>query len=110
MSNGPVILLIIDGFGLGKDNHSNPLYVSPPNYWCKLKKQFPTSKIKTHGTYVGLPDGQMGNSEVGHFTIGAGRVVDQDLYAINKLIENGQLFETEIIKEQIEKIKKSGAE
>ena len=71
--------MILDGWGIGADTKSNAIYSAHPAYWNHLIETYPHSQLQASGENVGLPDGQMGNSEVGHLNIGAGRVVYQDL-------------------------------
>ena len=78
------LLMILDGWGIGKHNHADVIYNTPTPYWDELLKTYPHSQLQASGENVGLPDGQMGNSEVGHLNIGAGRVVYQDLVKINR--------------------------
>ena len=73
------LLMILDGWGIGPHDHSNAIYETPKPYWDSLIQKYPHSKLQASGENVGLPDGQMGNSEVGHLNIGAGRIVYQDL-------------------------------
>ncbi len=75
--------MILDGWGIGAHNHNNVIYSTPTPNWDKLIATYPHSQLQASGENVGLPDGQMGNSEVGHLNIGAGRVVYQDLVKIN---------------------------
>jgi len=77
------LLMILDGWGIGKPSHSNVIYSTPTPYIDSLAANYPNSQLLASGEDVGLPDGQMGNSEVGHLNIGAGRVVYQDLVKIN---------------------------
>jgi 2,3-bisphosphoglycerate-independent phosphoglycerate mutase len=77
------LLMILDGWGIGNKNHSNVIFTTPTPYIDSLVKNYPNSQLLAAGEDVGLPDGQMGNSEVGHLNIGAGRVVYQDLVKIN---------------------------
>jgi 2,3-bisphosphoglycerate-independent phosphoglycerate mutase len=87
-----VLLMILDGWGLGDGSKSDVISsTNTPNY-DKLRANFPNSSLIACGENVGLPDGQMGNSEVGHLNIGAGRIVYQDLVRINKEIETGNFF------------------
>ncbi len=87
-----VILMILDGWGIGnKDNTDAIAHASTP-FVNSLKKNYPNSQLLTHGKNVGLPDGQMGNSEVGHINIGAGRVVFQELMRINNSIEDESIL------------------
>lgn len=93
MSDKKVALLILDGWGIGKKDDSDGVFLAETPYMDSLYKNYPHSQLLTHGENVGLPEGQMGNSEVGHMNIGAGRVVDQDLVRINKEITEG-IFRT----------------
>lgn len=79
-----VLLMILDGWGIGRRDRSDAIYNAPTPFIDGLTEKYPHSSLLTCGENVGLPDGQMGNSEVGHLNIGAGRVVDQDLVRINK--------------------------
>ena len=88
-----VTLVILDGFGENKQVFGNAIKSQGTPYLDKLKKQYPHTLLKASGTAVGLPEGQMGNSEVGHLTIGAGRLILQDLMRINNDIETGKFFE-----------------
>ena len=90
----PILLCILDGFGIGDEgNEFNAIaQAKMPNYQ-RFLKTYPHSQLKTSGLAVGLPVGQIGNSEVGHSTIGAGRVIYQDLPKINKAIIDGSLIE-----------------
>jgi 2,3-bisphosphoglycerate-independent phosphoglycerate mutase len=85
----PVLLLILDGWGHRDETANNPLALAHLPNWRQLIATCPHTLVETHGRYVGLPDGQMGNSEVGHMNIGAGRVVYQDLTRIDAAIEDG---------------------
>ncbi len=77
------LLIICDGWGIGNQGESDVIFRTPTPYWDSLIKNYPNSQLQASGENVGLPDGQMGNSEVGHLNIGAGRVVYQDLVKIN---------------------------
>jgi 2,3-bisphosphoglycerate-independent phosphoglycerate mutase len=77
------LLMILDGWGIGNHSNADVIFNTPTPYWDSLVKNYPNSQVQASGEYVGLPDGQMGNSEVGHLNIGAGRVVYQDLVKIN---------------------------
>src|ERR1043165_8703388 len=92
---GPVMLIIRDGWGINpggrdkrKENGDATLLASTP-FHDNLYRDYPRSSLRASGVDVGLPKGQMGNSEVGHLNLGAGRIVDQDLTRINKAIEKG---------------------
>ncbi|MBD5234601.1 MAG: 2,3-bisphosphoglycerate-independent phosphoglycerate mutase [Bacteroidales bacterium] len=96
------LLIILDGWGIGKHNHANAIYNTPTPYWDYLLKTYPHSELQASGEFVGLPDGQMGNSEVGHLNIGAGRIVYQDLVKINKAIESGEILNNPEVKSAFE--------
>ena len=94
-----VSLMILDGWGIGKQDSTNAIYNTPTPFINSLTEKYPHAELLTCGENVGLPDGQMGNSEVGHLNIGAGRVVNQDLVRINKACrENSILQNPEIVK------------
>lgn len=86
-----VVLCILDGFGLSKPSDNNAIHLANTPNLDELLRNHPYSKLTTCGEAVGLPEGQMGNSEVGHVTIGAGRIIYQDLPRISKACENGEL-------------------
>jgi 2,3-bisphosphoglycerate-independent phosphoglycerate mutase len=92
MDSGKVILVILDGWGLGADPASDAMAAADTPFFDHTWAQFPNSTLLTHGEHVGLPGGQMGNSEVGHLNIGAGRVVYQELARINREISDGHFF------------------
>jgi 2,3-bisphosphoglycerate-independent phosphoglycerate mutase len=92
------LLMILDGWGIGDHTHSDAIYSTPTPYWDSLLKTYPHSQLQASGENVGLPDGQMGNSEVGHLNIGAGRVLYQDLVKINKAISSGSILDNPEIK------------
>jgi len=99
MSTKKTMLMILDGWGLGKGDKSDVIsQVSTPNM-DRLGKEYPSSQLHASGEDVGLPDGQMGNSEVGHLNIGAGRVVYQDLVKINMAVKDGSISENEALVE-----------
>ncbi|RLD60680.1 MAG: 2,3-bisphosphoglycerate-independent phosphoglycerate mutase, partial [Bacteroidetes bacterium] len=91
MTTNKAILIILDGWGIGDKSKSDVIYSTDTPYIDYLKKNYPNSHLFTSGENVGLPDRQMGNSEVGHLNIGAGRVVYQDLVKINKAIEDNSI-------------------
>ncbi|MBS0515543.1 MAG: 2,3-bisphosphoglycerate-independent phosphoglycerate mutase [Proteobacteria bacterium] len=88
----PVLLLILDGWGHRDDPADNALAQAKLPTWRHLLATYPHTLVETHGRFVGLPDGQMGNSEVGHMNIGAGRIVYQDLTRIDAAIEDGSFY------------------
>ena len=84
MKGKKVVLIILDGWGHGDKSFSDAIYKARTPFIDSLYKRYPNCEIYTHGKHVGLPDGQMGNSEVGHLNIGAGRIIFQDLAKINQ--------------------------
>lgn len=88
----PVTLIIMDGYGIRNDEAGNAINMAKTPNLDLLMKEYPTSHLNASGLAVGLPDGQMGNSEVGHLNLGAGRIVYQSLTRINKAIEDGDFF------------------
>ncbi|MCH5246915.1 MAG: 2,3-bisphosphoglycerate-independent phosphoglycerate mutase [Muribaculaceae bacterium] len=92
------LLVILDGWGIGDHSKGDVISTTPTPYWDYLLKTYPHSELQASGENVGLPDGQMGNSEVGHLNIGAGRVVYQDLVKINKAVEDGSIMNNPEIK------------
>ena len=96
MSNGKVALIILDGYGIGEPNDGNAIYMAQTPVMDSLLQRWPHTKLSASGLDVGLPDGQMGNSEVGHTNIGSGRVVFQDLPRITKAIEDRTFFENPV--------------
>ncbi|NPA36548.1 MAG: 2,3-bisphosphoglycerate-independent phosphoglycerate mutase [Chlorobi bacterium] len=95
MNGKKTILVILDGWGCGDGSKADVISQVDTPYWDSLLEKYPHSKLSASGEDVGLPAGQMGNSEVGHLNIGAGRVVYQDLVKINKACESGAIFENE---------------
>ncbi|MDE6257589.1 MAG: 2,3-bisphosphoglycerate-independent phosphoglycerate mutase [Muribaculaceae bacterium] len=92
------LLIILDGYGIGDHKKDDAIFNTPTPYMDKLVAEYPHSQLQASGENVGLPDGQMGNSEVGHLNIGAGRVVYQDLVKINRAIADGSFKENPEIK------------
>ncbi len=87
----PVMLIILDGWGVGQPSEYNAVHVAQTPNIDKYLKKYPSTTLIAHDGAVGLPEGQMGNSEVGHLNLGAGRVVHQDYSRINQAIENGSI-------------------
>ncbi|GGE04074.1 2,3-bisphosphoglycerate-independent phosphoglycerate mutase [Marinithermofilum abyssi] len=105
----PVALIILDGFALREETHGNAVaQANKPNF-DSLWEKYPHTTLQASGEAVGLPDGQMGNSEVGHLNIGAGRVVYQDLTRVTKSIEEGSFFENETFQGAIRHVKEKGS-
>ena len=102
MEKKKVALVILDGWGHGAENENNAIHQADTSFISSLYHKHPNAELLTHGENVGLPEGQMGNSEVGHLNIGAGRVVYQDLVRINKACEDGSLESNATLVEAIE--------
>ena len=102
-----VILIILDGYGEGKKYKGNAVYLSNPKHIKKYRKEYPMTLLQTSGEAVGLPQGYMGGSEVGHFTIGAGRVVFQSLEEINRKIRSGDFFKNKELLGAFKNVKKN---
>ena len=100
--------MILDGWGIGNHQKSDVIYSTPTPYWDSLIKNYPNSQLQASGENVGLPDGQMGNSEVGHLNIGAGRIVYQDLVKINKAIADKSILNNPEIKRAFEYARTTG--
>lgn len=104
----PVALIIMDGFGLRNTVEGNAVaQAKKPNY-DRFMSQFPHTTLTACGEAVGLPEGQMGNSEVGHLNIGAGRIVYQDLTRISKSIRDGEFYDNETLVKAVREAKQSG--
>src|SRR6201982_964676 len=88
----PLILIIPDGWGYRAETNANAIALARKPTYDRLLREYPNTLIHTSGPYVGLPEGQMGNSEVGHLNIGAGRIVHMDITRIDLMIQNGELF------------------
>ena len=100
-----LILIILDGWGLGKDYPGNVIKLADTPTFDRLMSEYPNSQLIASGNEVGLPAGQMGNSEVGHMNIGSGRIIYQDLSKITNDIESGKFYENEVLKNIILKTK-----
>ena len=110
MSKKPVVLMILDGYGLSDKKEGNGIANANTPVMDKLMAEYPFVKGYASGLAVGLPDGQMGNSEVGHLNMGAGRIVYQELTRITKSIEDGDFFENEELLGAIENCKKNNSD
>ena len=104
----PAALLILDGFGLGRQDAGNAIYWARTPNLDRLFETCPHTTLSASGLDVGLPDGQIGNSEVGHTNIGAGRVVFQDLPRISRAIEDGSFFENPVYCAAVDAARDSG--
>jgi len=105
MSNGfknlPLICIILDGWGLSKEIEGNSIALADTPVFNRIMKEYPSTSLHAHGKYVGLPPGQVGNSEAGHMNIGAGRLVEQDAVKISKSINDGTFFKNAAFHEAI---------
>ena len=106
MENRKVLLIIMDGWGLGADKKSDAIQNAHVPFVSSLYKLYPNTTLVTCGEDVGLPEGQMGNSEVGHLNLGAGRIVYQELQRINVAIRNHEFQTNEILLNAIDVAKK----
>ena len=109
MSKKPTVLMILDGYGLNENKEANAVAEAKTPVMDKLMKEYPFVKGNASGMAVGLPEGQMGNSEVGHMNMGAGRIVYQELTRITKEIQDGDFFKNEAMLEAIENCKKNNS-
>ena len=107
MSKKPTVLMILDGYGLNEKTEGNAIAMAKTPVMDKLMSEYPCVKGNASGLAVGLPDGQMGNSEVGHMNMGAGRIIYQELTKITKSIEDGEFFENKALLAACENVKKN---
>jgi len=105
----PIILIIRDGWGYSEDHEMNAVFTARTPFTDYIKGKYPNTLIKSSGLAVGLPDGQMGNSEVGHLNLGAGRVVYQSISRIDKSIEDGDFIENKEFLKAIENVNKNNS-
>jgi len=104
--NKSLLLIIMDGWGESDDVEGNAVKLARTPNFDRFRKENPFTRVNASGRFVGLPDGQMGNSEVGHLNLGAGRVVFQDFVRISDAIKNGSFFENECLIEMMDGVKK----
>lgn len=109
MNKKPVMLIVLDGWGLGDEYEGNAIYLAKTPNFDRLLKEYPNTRLSASGLAVGLPEGQMGNSEVGHLNIGSGRIIYQELTKITKSIEDGSFFAKEEFLSAIDNAKKNGS-
>jgi 2,3-bisphosphoglycerate-independent phosphoglycerate mutase len=110
MKQKPVVLMILDGYGLSDNHEANAVYMAKTPVMDKLMAEAPFQKGNASGLFVGLPDGQMGNSEVGHMNMGGGRIIYQDLTLITKYIQDGVFFENEELLRAINNCKEKNSD
>ena len=104
----PVVLTILDGWGYRNETKDNAIATASTPIFDSLIEAYPSTLIRTSGKDVGLPNGQMGNSEVGHLNIGAGRIVPQELVRITDAVEDGSLFSNPVLVEICDRVRNSG--
>lgn len=105
----PVVLVILDGWGLAEEGPANAIAQARTPVFDRLLVDYLHTRLETSGPAVGLPEGQMGNSEVGHLTLGAGRVIDQDLRRIGKAIATGGFFDNPVLAELVAHVRERGS-
>jgi 2,3-bisphosphoglycerate-independent phosphoglycerate mutase len=108
MTRGPVMLVVLDGFGIGDGGPADATALAHAPFFARARRELPMAKIETSGAAVGLPDGQMGNSEVGHMTLGSGRIVDMDMTRISKLLAGGGAARNPVLQQAFATLAKSG--
>ena len=109
MKNRQYLLMIMDGVGLNDEERGNAFKLANTPNLDRLTIKYPNTYVKTSGMAVGLPEGQMGNSEVGHTNIGAGRIVYQELTRITKQIQDGDFYNNKELKKAMENVKKNNS-
>ena len=109
MAKKPLCLIIRDGWGKGNGDSADAIFNADTKYTDAYEKNYPTTLLATDGNSVGLPAGSMGNSEVGHLTIGSGRIINQSLTRIDKSIEDESIFSNEVLVSAVKKAKERGS-
>jgi 2,3-bisphosphoglycerate-independent phosphoglycerate mutase len=104
----PLLLMILDGWGINSNRENNAIALANPPVMGRLCREYPYTELQASGMAVGLPDGQMGNSEVGHLNIGAGRIVYQELTRITKAISDGSFFRNSVLLDCLAKTRCTG--
>lgn len=105
----PVVLVILDGWGIGRRDESNPIFVNKPSNIDYIKNNFPAGALQASGIAVGLPWGEEGNSEVGHLNLGAGKIIYQNYPRITLSIQDGSFFKNSALKNAFEHVKKNNS-
>ena len=108
-TNKKVVAIVLDGFGINKSPEDNPLFVAKMPFYKKLIKDYPQTELNASEEFVGLPEGQMGGSEVGHLNLGAGKCVYQSFMMINNAIEDKSFFKNEVLVNQMKRVKKKNS-
>src|ERR1700746_3666664 len=104
----PLVLIILDGWGYSPKTEANAIALARKPTYDRLLREYPNTLIHTSGPFVGLPEGQMGNSEVGHLNIGAGRIVHMDITRIDLMIQNGEFFSDPTLVSAINHVRSRG--
>jgi len=104
----PLVLIILDGWGYRAETNANAIALARKPTYDRLLREYPNTLIHTSGPYVGLPEGQMGNSEVGHLNIGAGRIVHMDITRIDLMIQNGEFFSNPVLLDAMKRARDAG--
>lgn len=108
MAKKVMVLIVLDGWGIGTHNESNPIYVAKPQTFAHLEATYPVTSLQASGISVGLPWGETGNSEVGHLTLGAGKVLYQYYPKITMAIRDGSFFENKVLKDSCAHARSTG--
>ena len=109
MSMNKVLLIVMDGWGISPREEANATFIADTPNLDRLFHEYPSTQLEASGPAVGLPEGQMGNSEVGHLTLGAGRVMLQELTRIDRAVETGDFYDNRVLTEAMGRIKERGA-
>src|SRR6267142_2553520 len=104
----PLVLIILDGWGYRAETKANAIALARKPIYDGLLREYPNTLLQTSGPFVGLPEGQMGNSEVGHLNIGAGRIVHMDITRIDQMIQNGDFFSDPVLLDAMKSARSGG--
>src|SRR5215216_3285624 len=105
---GPLALIIIDGWGYSVAREGNAIALAETPFYDELSEKYPSTLLEAHGSRVGLPAGVMGNSEVGHLNIGAGRVIRMDVSLVDHEIETGEFFRNKVLSHAMDSARDKG--
>src|SRR6267143_5595888 len=105
---GPLALIIIDGWGYSPTREGNAIALAAKPFYDELTEKYPHTLLAAHGTRVGLPEGVMGNSEVGHLNLGSGRVIRMDVSLIDHDVQTGEFFRNEVLVNAMDGAKSRG--
>src|SRR5574341_1943091 len=108
MPDKPVLLIVLDGWGISPNAEGNAIAAAHAPIYASLLKEYPYTTLQASGEAVGLPEGQMGNSEVGHLNLGAGRVVYQDIVRISKAVREGEFFRNPVLCRAMDAARENG--